>query len=408
MSISIKDRIKELRRIKASELKKNPLNWRKHPKRQRRLMTEQLERLGYADALIARETPQGLELLDGHLRADLTPDAVVPVLIVDLNDQEAKLLLATLDPLASLAETDTAMLASLVEQSGAQGEVKDWLQELSGPISPMPEDMDDLDDQVEPVPEQPKSKPGEVYELGPHRLYCGSSAELDSWKALLGAEHLDLIWTDPPYGVSYEGKSTRLKKKRGSAEVPNDTLNSEGLRALLSASLGLALLHCRPGAAWYVAAPAGPPHQVFAQVLFELGLWKQTLVWVKSMFALSRMDYHYRHEAIFYGSAPGGQRYWCVRRDLDSILSFAKPTANTIHPTMKPIALISHCLQNSSTRDAIVGDPFGGSGSTLIAAQVQGRRARLIELDPGYCDVIRKRWGAYARRQELDPGPGTL
>jgi DNA modification methylase len=405
--MEIRDRIKELRRVKASTLLKNPKNFRKHPKKQKRLLTQLLGQLGYADALIARETPQGLELLDGHLRVDTTPTAIVPVLIVDLNDDEAKLFLATLDPLAAMAETDTAKFSELIDGSPAAGEVKDWLTGIAGPPPTVPEELDD-EDQADPVPPNPVSKPGEVYQLGPHRLYCGDSCDPQSWSQLLEGEQLDIVWTDPPYGVSYEGKSEKLRKKRGSTEVPNDTLGAGGLRELLGKSLGNASKVCVPGASWYVAAPAGPPHQVFCEVLLDLQLWKQSLVWVKSMFALSRLDYHYRHEAIFYGNVPGGQRHWCGRRDQDSVLSFPKPTANTIHPTMKPVGLIARCLLSSSEKGALVGDPFGGSGSTLIAAASQGRRARLIELDPGYCDVIRKRWGSYARRNKIESGAGVL
>lgn len=126
---AIRDRIQELRRVKASTLLSHPLNYRQHPQRQKTLLSQLLSEIGYADALLARETPQGLQLLDGHLRRETTPDAIVPVLIVDLNDQEAAKLLATLDPLAGLAETDSAKLGELLDQVDTKGELETWLQE---------------------------------------------------------------------------------------------------------------------------------------------------------------------------------------------------------------------------------------------------------------------------------------
>jgi site-specific DNA-methyltransferase (adenine-specific) len=142
----------------------------------------------------------------------------------------------------------------------------------------------------------------------------------------------------------------------------------------------------------YVAAPAGPIHFEFAAVLRELEVWRHTLNWVKDGFVLGRADYHYRHEPIFYGWKEGAAHTWNGGRSQDSVLEFPRPRANKEHPTMKPVALIQRCLENSTDEKAIVCDPFGGSGSTLIACEATNRRARLIELDPRYCDVIVRRW----------------
>jgi site-specific DNA-methyltransferase (adenine-specific) len=251
-------------------------------------------------------------------------------------------------------------------------------------------------------PDEPASQLGEVYELGPHRLVCGDSTDATVWDALLRGEQLQVVWTDPPYGVAYVGKTA------DALTIQNDDLSPDDLRALLASSLGQCFDHSAPGAVWYVAAPAGPLHYEFATVLRELGVWRWTLMWVKDRFVLGRADYHHRHEPIFYGWKPGAAHYFVDDRTQDTIFEVARPGASEMHPTMKPIELVVRQLRNSAKPGWIVGEPFGGSGTTLMAAAQLGMRARLIELDPRYCDVIRRRWTVYAKANDLEPGSGAL
>ena len=246
------------------------------------------------------------------------------------------------------------------------------------------------------------SRAGEVYELGPHRLVCGDSTDPKAWASLLGGEKLRMVWTDPPYGVAYVGKTA------DALTIENDALDPEALHAFLSAALGAAASSCVPGSVWYTAAPPGPPFGVFASVLEELSIWRHTLVWLKQRFVMGRCDYHYRHEAVFYGWTPGAAHYFVDDRTQDSVLEFDNPSRSPEHPTMKPVALVQKCIENSSRDGWLVGDPFGGSGTTLIACAQSGRVARLIELAPRYCDVIRRRWTKFARSAGVDPGPGAL
>ena len=268
-------------------------------------------------------------------------------------------------------------------------------------------------DEVPEAPATPTTKRGDVYRLGPHRLVCGDSTDTGAWERLMGEERASLVWTDPPYGVAYVGGT------KDKLTIENDDLGVDELTDFLRSSLGLASTYCLAGAPWYVAAPHGPPFLAFATVGHELGWWRQTIVWVKDVFALGRSDYHYRHEAILvgdqpesaedevvqhhavlgYGWKPGASHLWHGGRKQDTVWDCPKPRANREHPTMKPVALIERALTNSSERGAIVVDPFGGSGSTLIAAESTGRHARLIELSEQYCDVIIQRWEAATGRK---------
>jgi DNA modification methylase len=255
----------------------------------------------------------------------------------------------------------------------------------------------DPDDVPEP-PAEPVSKLGDLYELGPHRLVCGDSTDATAWDRLMQEETAEMVWTDPPYGVNMAGvnehlaKHGKANKSRVSHGIENDDLSADGLRNLLSASLGLAWAHCREGGAWYVAAPSGPLHQVFGDVLQELEVWRQTICWIKDSFVLGRSDYHGRHETIFYGWKPGAAHYFVDDRTQDTVWEIPRPKRSAEHPTMKPVALVERAIRNSSKPGDIVLEPFGGSGTTLLAAEATQRRARVIELDPRYCDVIVRRW----------------
>lgn len=240
---------------------------------------------------------------------------------------------------------------------------------------------------------RPSSRPGEVYELAPHRLICGDATDPAVIAELLGAERAAMIWTDPPYGVDYVGKTDQA------LTIAND--GADGLRELL---LG-AWRACEPrlieSAPFYVAGPTGATAEDFYASFREAGWrYQQQLVWVKQRMVLGRQNYQLQHEAIYHGHAPGRNagrmtpnRYrWYGPDNATSILQVAAPTASRDHPTMKPVELIIPAIENSSLPDEIVLDLFAGSGSTMIAAHHTNRRAHLVELDPRYCDVIRNRW----------------
>jgi site-specific DNA-methyltransferase (adenine-specific) len=243
----------------------------------------------------------------------------------------------------------------------------------------------DNDDEV-PESAPPISRPGYIWSLGNHKLIVGDSKESDVFKRLMDGEAADLVWTDPPYGVDYVGKTEEALK------IDNDSMSIEELQQFLKLTLGNAADWTKTGGGWYVAAPSGPQFLAFANVLTDLGIWRQTLVWIKDVFVMGRSDYHYKHEAIFYGWKPGSAHHEPPDRKQDTVWEFDRPKASREHPTMKPIDLIIKSLIMSTDKGAVVLDCFGGSGSTLIACERAGRVARLIEKDPRYADVICRRY----------------
>lgn len=234
---------------------------------------------------------------------------------------------------------------------------------------------------------EPKAKLGDIWALGPHRLLCGDSTDSEAVIGLFGQNKADMVFTDPPYGVSYVGKT------KDALEIENDKLSDDGeLKSFLEQALGNTVGVMKDGGVIYVAAPSRPINQTFAEVLKALDVWRQTIIWVKDSLVLSRSDYHYQHEPIFYGWKPNAKHNWYGDRKQTTIWNIDRPKRSAEHPTMKPIALIEKALVNSSKAGDIIFDPFGGSGSTLIGCENLGRTCYTIEIDPKYSDVIIKRW----------------
>lgn len=241
-------------------------------------------------------------------------------------------------------------------------------------------DVPDLDE-VEPF-----IKRGDLIELGEHRVFCGDSRESGDIDILVNGNVLDMIVTDPPYGVSYVGKT------KEALTLQNDDLNEEGLEYLWVTTCEAWLSVEREGGAFYAAVPPGPLNLVFLRILCGLGVYRQQLIWVKDSMVLGHSDYHYKHEPILYGWKPGAAHTFTEDRTKVSVLEFARPKASKEHPTMKPIELWAELIQNSSKAGNNVGDPFLGSGTTLIACEQLGRKCFGIEIEPKYCQVIIDRY----------------
>lgn len=387
--------------------------WVKNPRKNDkavRAVADSIARFGFANPILARR--EDGRVIAGHTRlkaAILLGLAEAPVRYLDLGEEEADALALADNRLGELAEWDDAALAEILQGLGDRRKGLGWTEDdiaeiLAGAALP------DDGDEAPPVPAEAVSVLGEVYELGPHRLTCGDSTDPAVWARLLGGERIRMIWTDPPYGVAVNSgtpeQNAAAHRRTDGLLVQNDDLTPEALRALLDAVFGAARAACDPGAAWYVAAPAGPLFAVFGAALGDI--WRHTLIWKKDVFAFGRSDYHYCHEPIFYGWVDGGPHHFADDRTQHTVMEFARPKKSTEHPTMKPIPLVRKCIVNSSRPGWIVGDPFGGSGTTLLAAACEGRIARLIELDPRYCDVIRRRWTKWARENNQEVGSGGL
>ncbi len=249
------------------------------------------------------------------------------------------------------------------------------------------------EDATPEVPEEPVTKPGDVWILGKHRLMCGDSTSIQALEALCQDQAVDMWLTDPPYNVAYEGKT------KDALKIQNDSMDDEQFRQFLRDSYVAADAVMKPGAVFYIwhADSEGYNFRGAAQ---DAG-WKvrQCLIWKKQTMVMGRQDYHWKHEPCLYGWKDGAGHLWAADRKQTTILEFDRPSRNAEHPTMKPVALFEYQMLNNTKGGDIVLDSFGGSGTTLIAAEKNGRIARLMELDPKYCDVIVKRWQDFTGKQ---------
>jgi len=259
------------------------------------------------------------------------------------------------------------------------------------------------EDAAPEVPVTPVSKPGDVWIMGQHRLLCGDSTDVASYDTLLGNERVAMIFQDPPYNVDYA--NTAKDKLRGTNRpILNDNLG-DGFQDFLLAAFKPALARCN--GAVYVAMSSSELDTLQAAFRAAGGKWSTFIIWAKNTFTLGRSDYQRQYEPILYGWPEGATRYWCGDRDQGDVWHFNKPRVNDLHPTMKPVELVERAIRNSSRPGDVVLDPFGGSGTTLIAAEKSGRQARLIELDPKYVDVIVRRWQEYAGAQAVRESDGV-
>ena len=238
-----------------------------------------------------------------------------------------------------------------------------------------------VEDEVPEPPDEPTTKPGDLWILGEHRVLCGDSRLQIG--AVLGDWRVDTLVTDPPYGVSYVGKTDEALTIDG---------DDDAFDGIVAAAFGDAVGRTRHGATWFVFCPPGPKFASFARILAELDVWRQTLVWVKDSLVLGHSDYHYKLEAILYGWTPGGSHHTPRDRKQTTVWEYDRPKASREHPTMKPVGLVAYALEQGSDVGNRVLDPFLGSGPTLIAAEQLNRRCYGLEIEPKYCDVIVDRW----------------
>ena len=244
------------------------------------------------------------------------------------------------------------------------------------------------EDAVPEVGDAPISRAGDVWQLGPHRLLCGDATRAESYSTLLGENAVDMVFTDPPYNVNYA--NTPKDKLRGTNRaILNDNLG-EDFHSFLLAALTPMIAACRGGI--YIAMSSSELDALQSAFRAAGGKWSTFIIWAKNTFTLGRADYQRQYEPILYGWREGAQRHWCGDRDQGDVWQIKKPHKNDLHPTMKPVELVERAIRNSCRPGDVVLDPFGGSGTTLIAAEKSGRVARLMELDPKYCDVIVRRW----------------
>ena len=248
-------------------------------------------------------------------------------------------------------------------------------------------------DAVPGPPEEPVTRPGDLWLLGRHRLLCGDATRPEDLARLLPDAPADLLLTDPPYNVAYEGKTA------DAMTIANDDMEPEQYREFLTGALSAACTRLKPGGSFYLwhADTAGLDVRLAcAQAGLKV---RQCLVWVKSAMVLGRQDYNWRHEPCLYGWADGAAHAWLSDRAQTTVLEFDKPARNAEHPTSKPAELFAYLIGNSCKPGGVVLDPFAGSGTTLVAAEQTGRSAALLELDPRYADVVVQRFETLTGRK---------
>lgn len=324
---------------------------------------------------------------------------IVPVVVLDhLSPTQRRALGLADNRIAENAGWDDAMLRIELEDLQLEGfdlDITgfdaDALAELIAGDEQDNEGQTD-EDAVPEVGETPVSRPGDVWLLGSHRLVCGDATQSTSYEQLLTGQRVQMIWSDLPYNVNY-ANNAKDKLRGKHRPILNDNLG-EGFYDFVFDALSLMLPVC--DGAVYIAMSSSELDTLQAAFRAAGGKWSTFIIWAKHTFTLGRADYQRQYEPILYGWPEGGSRHWCGDRNQGDVWSIKKPARNDLHPTMKPVELMERSIRNSSRPGDVVLDCFGGSGSTLIAAEKSGRRCFMMELDPKYCDVIIRRWQEFA------------
>lgn len=294
-----------------------------------------------------------------------------------LNEQEVKEVVIRLNA-NTAGEWDLDKLQADFELS----DLEEWGLDVEFP------ELDEQEVKEVEVPEnvETRCKAGDIWKLGEHRLMCGDSTKVEHIQKLMDGEKADLLITDPPYNVAYEGKT------KDKLTIQNDSLDDANFREFLKDAFFAADSVMKPGAVFYIWHADSEGYN-FRGACRDVE-WKvrQCLIWNKNAQVMGRQDYHWKHEPCLYGWKEGASHLWASDRKQTTVLDFDRPNRNGEHPTMKPVALFDYQIKNNTKGSDIVLDSFGGSGTTLIACEQNKRIARIMELDPHYCDVIIQRW----------------
>ncbi len=363
-------------------------------------MVSAIKEFGFRIPIVARSDGS---IVDGHLRlkaAQRLGLTEVPVALADdLTEAQIKAFRLLANRSASWAEWDDELLPLEIQDLQKAG----YDLGLTGFNAGELERMTDVgssagltdEDAVPEAPIDPVTKPGDVYVLGEHRLLCGDSTVLANVEKVLDGALADMVFTDPPYNVDY-GNAAKDKMRCNTRTIMNDNLGEGFEKFLYDACVNL-LAVCKGSI--YVCMSSSELHTLQKAFVAAGGKWSTFVIWAKNHFTMGRSDYQRQYEPILYGWKQGLDHFWCGARDQGDVWFINKPIKNDLHPTMKPVELVERALRNSSKSRDIVLDSFGGSGTTLIACEKLNRQARLIELDPKYCDVIVKRWEEFTGKE---------
>lgn len=381
-------------------------NYRKHNERNKQLINKSLKDYGAGRSILADKDG---EVVAGNGVFEQAKKLGIPVRVIESDGSELIAIkrtdLGTDDPrrkqlaLADNATSDTSEWDyDVLAEDWDDDTLQEWgidMPEQNEDISPIGGETDP-DDIPEVEEDNPISVRGEIYQLGDHRLMCGDSTSADDVAMLMDGIDGNMWLSDPPYNVAYVGKTA------DAMTIQNDSMNDSQFRQFLKDAFENVFAHLSPGAAFYIFHADSEGYN-FRGAIFDCGeKVRQCLIWAKNSLVMGRQDYQWKHEPILYGWKDGGAHQWNSDRSQTTILEFNRPVRNDVHPTMKPVDILCYLIKNSSNKGDVVVDTFGGSGSTLIACEQTGRVCRTMELDPKYCDVIRKRWAEFVHGEGCD------
>lgn len=376
-------------------------NSRKHSEEQIAQIAASIKEFGWTNPILV-DGENGIIAGHGRLMAarKLEMDKVPVIELAHLSENQRKALIIADNKLALNAEWDDQLLSIELKDLSDDEFALDLLgfgeEELNALLNPtkLTDGLTEEDEVPEPPPE-PTTKLGDVWLLGNHRLMCGDSTQIDQLEKLCNGRQVDMWLTDPPYNVAYEGKT------KDALTIQNDSMSNDSFRQFLRDAYVAANVVMKAGAVFYIWHADSEGYN-FRGAAFDAG-WKvrQCLIWKKSTIVMGRQDYHWKHEPCLYGWKEGAGHLWAADRKQSTILEFDKPSRNGEHPTMKPVSLFEYQMLNNTKGGDIVLDSFGGSGTTMIAAEKNGRVAYLMEFDPKYCDVIVKRWENFTGKKAI-------
>lgn len=410
--------------IKIRDLKPADYNPRIMPDTEMEALKTSIKTFGFVEPLVVNNNPerygvlvgghQRLSALESIIASGMVPTGIieseekgiylVPVSFVSLSAEDEKLLNLALNKIKGKWDEDklSELIVALKEDPHipASGFREDEISRI------LDQTLEDEESEEEPIDDtkEPRSKLGEVYELGPHRLICGDSTNPETYQILLGKEKADMIFTDPPYNVNYHSRGEKLKGEE-LEKIQNDNMTPEEFKAFIDGAFYSMFMYAKEGASFYICSGWSSYPQFLQSMLSNGFRHSGVIIWVKNVASMGWNDYRYKHEwiakakkpdpktaeSIIYGWKVGTHTFF-GDGEYDVWEMPRKATARYLHPTEKPDWLAMRALRNSTKRNDIVLDPFGGSGSTMHAAEKVGRRAYMIELDPKFCDVIRDRW----------------
>lgn len=373
------------------EIKPYSKNAKKHPKKQIQQIAASIKRFGFNQPIVVDK--EGV-IIVGHgrfeaaLQLGMTMEEILKhVKVIDLTEEEAKAYRLADN---KLNESEWEMDLVIEELKGLSTEMLD----LTGFDKDLIIEPDERDDLVPEVPKEPQSKLGDLYELGPHRVLCGDSTQVEAVLRLMDGKKADMVFTDPPYGVN-------VGKKLGGRHILGDE-NVNAMTEIVKPAFVNISENIKSGAGYYICSPQGGDQELMMMMMMrDAGIkCRHQIIWKKdvAVFSMGRLDYDYIHEPILYGWKESHQFYAEKKK---SVWEVARPKSSKLHPTMKPVELITEAIANSSKQEDIVLDLFLGSGSTLIASEKTGRVCYGMELDPKYVDVIVQRYVEYTGNSKI-------